>query len=224
MSPRRRVGTGAGAGERSRSSGTRCPGLSRRSSSGSASASTISSRSRQPRKASARPSTPRAARVCHNVPAIGGTSLVSEVRAAYRDESGQIHKLTAPGRLGARHALPPVLESAARLPAGDAAGSQHHRAPGADSRSSAPDWSKRSRDETLSGARRSRRSQRRRHQRPRRARRRRRHRPGAHRPVRLEGAARDAAHLQRRRLSERDGDHQRAVPGRSGGRGARRRT
>jgi CxxC motif-containing protein (DUF1111 family) len=34
--------------------------------------------------------------VCHNVPAIGGTSLVSEVRAAYRDESGQIHKLKAP--------------------------------------------------------------------------------------------------------------------------------
>ena len=34
--------------------------------------------------------------VCHNVPAIGGTSLVSEVRAAYRDEQGRIHKLTAP--------------------------------------------------------------------------------------------------------------------------------
>ena len=34
--------------------------------------------------------------VCHNVPAIGGTSLVSEVRAAYRDENGEIHKLTAP--------------------------------------------------------------------------------------------------------------------------------
>jgi CxxC motif-containing protein (DUF1111 family) len=34
--------------------------------------------------------------VCHNVPAIGGTSLVSEVRAAYRDEHGRIHKLTAP--------------------------------------------------------------------------------------------------------------------------------
>jgi CxxC motif-containing protein (DUF1111 family) len=32
--------------------------------------------------------------VCHNVPAIGGTSLVSEVRAAYRDESGAIHQLT----------------------------------------------------------------------------------------------------------------------------------
>jgi CxxC motif-containing protein (DUF1111 family) len=31
--------------------------------------------------------------VCHNVPAIGGTSLVSEVRAAYRDEQGQIHPL-----------------------------------------------------------------------------------------------------------------------------------
>jgi CxxC motif-containing protein (DUF1111 family) len=34
--------------------------------------------------------------VCHNVPAIGGTSLVSEVRAAYRDEQGQIHQLRAP--------------------------------------------------------------------------------------------------------------------------------
>jgi CxxC motif-containing protein (DUF1111 family) len=33
--------------------------------------------------------------VCHNVPAIGGTSLVSEIRAAYRDEQGRIHKLTA---------------------------------------------------------------------------------------------------------------------------------
>src|SRR5687768_18607982 len=33
--------------------------------------------------------------VCHNVPAIGGTSLVSEVRAAHRDEQGRIHKLTA---------------------------------------------------------------------------------------------------------------------------------
>jgi CxxC motif-containing protein (DUF1111 family) len=32
--------------------------------------------------------------VCHNVPAIGGVSLVSEVRAAYRDEQGQIHPLT----------------------------------------------------------------------------------------------------------------------------------
>ena len=33
--------------------------------------------------------------VCHNVPAIGGVSLVSEVRAAYRDPSGQIHALKA---------------------------------------------------------------------------------------------------------------------------------
>ncbi len=33
--------------------------------------------------------------VCHNVPAIGGTSLVSEVRAAHRDEHGAIHKLRA---------------------------------------------------------------------------------------------------------------------------------
>src|SRR5262245_32029185 len=27
---------------------------------------------------------------CHNVPAVGGVSLVSEVRAAYRDEQGRI--------------------------------------------------------------------------------------------------------------------------------------
>jgi CxxC motif-containing protein (DUF1111 family) len=33
--------------------------------------------------------------VCHNVPAIGGISLVSEVHAAYRDEQGRIHQLKA---------------------------------------------------------------------------------------------------------------------------------
>lgn len=32
--------------------------------------------------------------VCHNVPAIGGVSLVSEVRAAYRDPQGVVHPLT----------------------------------------------------------------------------------------------------------------------------------
>jgi CxxC motif-containing protein (DUF1111 family) len=32
--------------------------------------------------------------VCHNLPAVGGVGLVSEVRAAYRDEQGQIHPLT----------------------------------------------------------------------------------------------------------------------------------
>jgi CxxC motif-containing protein (DUF1111 family) len=37
--------------------------------------------------------------VCHNVPAIGGISLVSELRAAYRDPSGQVHPL--PGGDGA---------------------------------------------------------------------------------------------------------------------------
>ncbi len=34
--------------------------------------------------------------VCHNVPAIGGISLVSEVRAAYRDGDGRIRPLTGP--------------------------------------------------------------------------------------------------------------------------------
>src|SRR5688572_6567895 len=32
--------------------------------------------------------------VCHNVPAIGGVSVISEVRAAYRDEDGTIRPLT----------------------------------------------------------------------------------------------------------------------------------
>src|SRR5437764_15064424 len=30
---------------------------------------------------------------CHNVPAIGGTSLVLETRAAYRDAAGAVHAL-----------------------------------------------------------------------------------------------------------------------------------
>jgi len=34
--------------------------------------------------------------VCHNVPAVGGVSLVSEVRAAYREADGRIRPLTAP--------------------------------------------------------------------------------------------------------------------------------
>src|SRR5262245_14771321 len=33
---------------------------------------------------------------CHNVPAVGGVSLVSEVRAAYRDERGEIRPPTGP--------------------------------------------------------------------------------------------------------------------------------
>lgn len=33
--------------------------------------------------------------VCHNVPAVGGVSLVSEVRAAYKDPQGNIRPLTA---------------------------------------------------------------------------------------------------------------------------------
>jgi CxxC motif-containing protein (DUF1111 family) len=34
--------------------------------------------------------------ICHNVPAVGGVSLVSEVRAAYRDPQGEIRPLSAP--------------------------------------------------------------------------------------------------------------------------------
>ena len=113
--------------------------------------------------------------VCHNVPAIGGTSLVSEVRAAYRDESGQIHKLTAPDGTeldtlyhlfsnpphGCQPVMPPEANIIARRVPIPVFGAGLVEAIA---------------DETLVGARRSRRSERRRHQRPRGARRRRRHR------------------------------------------------
>src|SRR3989338_3383826 len=35
--------------------------------------------------------------VCHNVPAIGGSGGIVEVRAAYRDEAGEFHGLNAAG-------------------------------------------------------------------------------------------------------------------------------
>jgi hypothetical protein len=35
--------------------------------------------------------------VCHNVPAIGGTGLILETRAAHRDASGEFHALNAAG-------------------------------------------------------------------------------------------------------------------------------
>ena len=54
----------------------------------------------------------------------------------------------------------------------------------------------------------------RRDQRPRRGRRRRRQRPASHRPLRLEGAARQPAWLRRRRVSQRDGRHRPLLPAR----------
>ena len=129
--------------QRRRGSAIRSRASSRRSSSASASGSTISSRSRRPKKGSARRSTRASCAVCHNVPAIGGASLVSEVRAAYRDEHGEIHKLTAPD--GSEldtlfhlfsippHGCQPVMPPEANIIA--------RRVP---IPSSAPDWSKRS--------------------------------------------------------------------------------
>jgi CxxC motif-containing protein (DUF1111 family) len=43
---------------------------------------------------------------CHNVPAIGGTSTITEVRAGYRDEDGTFHELEG-GTLFHLFSLPP---------------------------------------------------------------------------------------------------------------------
>ena len=148
--------------------------------------------------------------VCHNVPAIGGVSLVSEVRAAYRDAQGRhsaaagadgtpldtlFHLFSNPTH-GCQPAFRPKRTSSR--------GAFRFRSFGAGLVEAIP-------DETIAGARGSRRSQRRRHQRPRGAGHRSRTGRAARRPIRLEGAARDAADVQRRRLPQRDGDHQRDV-------------
>ena len=165
--------------ERRRVSATRCRASSRPSSSGSASGSTISSRSRPPRKGSARPSTRRAAPSATTCRRSAASASCREVRAAYRDPTAASGRSSG-RRHAARHALSPVLESDARLSAGAAARGEHHRAPHSDSdvrrRAGRGDP-----DETLLRARGSRRSQRRRHQRPRRHRRGPRHRRSARR-------------------------------------------
>ncbi len=143
--------------------------------------------------------------VCHSVPAIGGAGVVAEVSAARRDETGAFGT-RADGRL----AVSALLDSHSHLPADHSAGGQRHLATRADPAVwCGPRRSDPRRD--APGARRSRRSRSRWHQRPRGDHHRHRHRPAPRRTVRMEGAARDAAGLRRRRLPERDGDHQRSV-------------
>lgn len=65
--------------------------------------------------------------VCHNVPAIGGTSLILETRAAYRDASGQVRGLNSAGDTLVHlfsvpaHACQPIIPDDANVVA--------HRAP-----------------------------------------------------------------------------------------------
>ena len=147
--------------------------------------------------------------VCHNIPTIGGAGTMAELRAGRRNANGEFetldasgdtlfHMFSVPGH-GCQPVLPPDTNVFAR------------RVPiplfGAGLVEAIP-------DETLLRARRPQRSQRRRRQRPRRAHRRRRNRRAPCRTVRVEGAARHAHYLRRRRLSQRDGNHQRSVPAR----------
>ena len=151
---------------------------------------------------------------CHRVPAVGGMSAIAEVRAGRRDRGRPLRR---PRRRRARR-----WSTCSRCPATAASRSIPADANvivAADPDSGLrrrPGRGDRRRDDPGPG--RSRRSQRRRRQRPRRHRHRSRHRRPPRRPLRLEGAARDAARLQRRRLPQRDGDHQRPVPRRARGR------
>ena len=148
--------------------------------------------------------------VCHNVPAIGGGGLILEVRAGYRDESGEFKTFDPSGETlmhlfsTPTHGCQPGIPAQATIVA--------RRAPiplfGAGLVEAIPDETllaledpaDRDRD-GISGRAGDRA--------------RRRHGRDARRAVRLEGAARDAAHVRRRCLPQRDGDHQRPVPHRS---------
>ena len=188
----------------------RSPASPRASSRSSASASTTSSKSRPPRKGSVPRSTRASCAVCHNVPAIGGGGLILEVRAGYRDESGAFKTFDPSGETlmhlfsTPTHGCQPGIPSQATIIA--------RRAPiplfGAGLVEAIPTTT------LIRALRGSDRPRPRRHQRARRDHPRRRDRRDARRPLRMEGAARHAAVVRRRRLPQRDGHHQRSVPDR----------
>ena len=141
---------------------------------------------------------------CHNVPVIGGSSPMTELRAGRRDADGKF-RVVGGTTLFQMFSIPDH-----RCQAVIPAGSQRHRAADVDPAvRRRPDRSDSRRD--AAGARRSVRSRSRRHQRPRRHRHRRGHRPAARRPLRMEGAGRHAADVLGRRVHQRDGDHERHV-------------
>ena len=209
------VAIGAGAGERSevrRSASRPSPGGVRALPHRARRLSGGGDGGRRSRSRLQRAQAARSATTCRRSVA---TSLVSEVRAAYRDENGEIHQLTAARRLGSStrsstssrtrtHGCQPVMPPEANIIARRVPipifGAGLVEAIADETILALEDPDDRNADgisgraalvvDMGTGRR-------------------------ARRPVRLEGAARDAAHLQRRRVPQRDGDHQRAVPGRS---------
>ena len=76
---------------------------------------------------------------CHNVPAVGGISPVARVASGHGRRERDLLGL----RPGRRFPVPAVLHSHPRLSGGDSGRGERHRAPGADSRCSAPGSSRR---------------------------------------------------------------------------------
>ena len=158
-----------------------------------------------------RRSTATSCAACHSVPAIGGISPMAEVRAGHQGSRTARFARSTPRANTLFHtfSLPEPC-----LPAGAAARRQRRRAAHADSalrRRSGRSDSRRD----AAGAGRSARSQPRRQRGPGVDRHRHGHGRAPRRPVRLEGAGRHAAHLLRRRVPQRDGDHQRRLPRRA---------
>ena len=154
---------------------------------------------------------------CHNVPAVGGISPVAEVRAARRLADGSVeavapdgeslfHLFSVPG-----HACQPPIPPEANVIV--------RRVPipvfGAGLVEAIDDGTILALEDVPGPRPRRRERAGRPHHRPR-------HRRAPRRAVRLEGAARHAAGLRRRCLSQRDGHHQRSLPDRARRRHRRR--
>ena len=156
---------------------------------------------------------------CHNVPAIGGVSPVvgSAGRAPPRGRAvpAGLRATARRSSICSRSPRTGVSRSCHPRPTSSRGASRF--------RCSAPGWSRRSTTQTILALEDPSDRNRDGDQRPRGDRHRRRDRRAARRPLRLEGAARDAAGVRRRRLPQRDGHHQRSLPDRAGrrrGRGA----
>ena len=144
---------------------------------------------------------------CHNAPVIGGITPMTEIRAA--PVARRHLALDASGST-----LFQLFSLPNHLPARASSGGRTSWRAACRCRSSAPGSSRRfpaKRSWRWPSAR----SQRRRRAGPRVGHHRRGHRPAAGRAVRLEGADRHAPDLRRRRLSQRDGDHERRVSDRA---------
>ena len=179
----------------------------RPSSRSSVSAWTISSRSKSAEEGLGPAFNGTSCAACHNVPGIGGGGVMAELRAGRRNADGEFETFDSTGETlfhlfsVPSHGCQPMLPGRChRVRATRADPALRRRARRSHSRRDAAQ------------PRGPERSQRRRRQRARRARRRYRHRRAPGRPFRLEVAARHAVDVRRRRLPQRNGDHQRRVP------------